>query len=115
VRAATTLRRAVADIARDEGFTVNDRKSMLATRAGRQGVCGIVVNERPNIPRAEYDTLKAILHNAAVHGPASQNTAALADFRAHLLGRISWVGSLNPDRGEKLQRQFAAITWPDAS
>ena len=113
VRAANTLRRAVAEIVREEGFAVNDHKSMLATRAGRQRVCGVVVNERLNAPRHEYDVLKAILHNARVHGPASQNRAAVADFRAHLLGRISWMESLNPKRGEKLRRQFASIGWAD--
>jgi hypothetical protein len=113
VRVANTLRRAVAAIARDEGFTVNESKSMLATRAGRQRVCGVIVNEHVNVPRREYDVLKAILHNSAVHGPASQNREALPDFHAHLLGRISWVGSLNPMRGEKLRRQLAAITWQD--
>lgn len=112
VRAANTLRRAVAEIAHEEGFLVNDHKSMLATRAGRQRVCGVVVNERLNVPRYEYDVLKAILHNARVHGPASQNREALSDFRAHLLGRLSWIESLNPTRGEKLRRQFASIAWP---
>jgi RNA-directed DNA polymerase len=114
VRAANTLRRAVAEIAREEGFAVNDQKSMLATRAGRQRVCGVVVNERLNVPRYEYDVLKAILHNSLVHGPASQNREAVADFRAHLLGRLSWIESLNPERGEKLRRQFASIAWRDA-
>jgi retron-type reverse transcriptase len=113
VRVANTLRRAVAAIARDEGFTVNESKSMLATRAGRQRVCGVIVNEHVNVPRREYDVLKAILHNSAVHGPASQNREALPDFHAHLLGRISWVGSLNPARGEKLRRQLAEIAWQD--
>lgn len=113
LRVASTLRRAVADIAREEGFTVNDRKSMLATHAGRQRVCGVVVNERLNAPRQEYDVLKAILHNSRVHGPASQNREAHPDFRAHLLGRIAWIASLNPDRGEKLHRQFATIAWHD--
>jgi len=103
VRVAGTLRRAVAEISRQEGFTVNDTKSMLATRAGCQRVCGVVVNERLNVPRRDYDVLKAILHNATVHGPASQNRQALPDFRAHLLGRISWVASLNAARGEKLR------------
>jgi hypothetical protein len=113
VRVADTLRRAVADIAREEGFMVNDHKSMLTTRAGCQRVCGVVVNERLNAPRREYDVLKAILHNARVHGPGSQNREALPNFRAHLLGRISWIGSLNPQRGEKLRRDFASIAWPD--
>ncbi len=113
VRAANTLRRAVTEIARAEGFTVNDQKSMLATRAGRQRVCGVVVNERLNVARSEYDALKAILHNAHVHGPASQNREALPDFRAHLLGRLSWIESVNPQRGEKLRRQFTSIAWRD--
>lgn len=38
---------------------------MLASAAGRQQVCGIVVNQRPNVPRANYDELRAVLHNAA--------------------------------------------------
>lgn len=111
VRTAPTLRRAVAEIAKDEGFTVNHHKSMLATRAGRQCVCGVVVNEHLNVARQEYDLLKAILHNARAHGPASQNRQAVPDFRAHLRGRIAWVHSLNPQRGEKLRHQFAGIDW----
>lgn len=110
-RLPATLRRAVTEIARDEGFRVNDQKSTLVTRAGRQRVCGIVTNERLNIVRTEYDALRAILHNSVIHGPATQNRQAVPDFRAHLLGRITWIEALNPTRGEKLRRQFAAITW----
>ncbi len=74
-------------------------------------MCGVVVNERPNVTRSEYDELKAVLHNAARHGPASQNRAGHPDFRAHLQGRIAWVAALNPARGEKLRRRFAQIDW----
>jgi retron-type reverse transcriptase len=101
----------VAEITADEGFAINQRKTALHSAGGRQSVCGIVVNARPNVPRSEYDVLKAILHNAASHGPASQNRAGIADFEAHLRGRISWVASLNPARGEKLRRRFAEIRW----
>jgi hypothetical protein len=101
----------VARVVRAEGFSVNPAKSLERTRAARQTVCGIVVNERPNVTRGEYDALKAILHNAARHGPASQNRSAHPDFRAHLEGRIAWVAALNPARGEKLGRRFAQIDW----
>lgn len=104
----------VAEIAHDEGFTINQRKIALHSAGGRQSVCGIVVNVRPNVLRSEYDELKAILHNAAIHGPAGQNRTGIADFQAHLRGRISWVASLNPARGEKLRRRFAEISWEDA-
>ena len=111
VRGSDQIRATVAMIAREEGFAVNHRKSALITRAGRQHVCGIVVNEHLNVARAEYDTLKAILHNARRHGPASQNRAAVPNFRAHLLGRIAWVQSLNPQRGERLRRRLDQISW----
>lgn len=111
LRAAATVRRAATAIAADEGFRINEHKSMLATRAGRQRVCGVVVNEHPNIARREYDILRAILHNARLHGPSAQNREAVPDFRAHLLGRIAWVESLNPRRAQALRRQFAGIDW----
>ncbi len=101
----------VGEIVREEGFTVNERKSSLVTRAGRQCVCGIVVNERLNVSRREYDQLKAVLHNAGRHGAQSQNRAGVADFRMHLLGRVAWVASLNPGRGERLRRLLAGIDW----
>jgi len=51
-----------------------------------------------------------ILHNAAPHGPAGLNRAGVPDFRAHLLGRIGWVESVNPGRG-KLRERFGQIAW----
>ena len=101
----------VGRIAREEGFSLNEGKSALSTAGGRQSVCGIVVNVHPNVVRAEYDRLKAILHNSARRGPESQNRTAVADFEAHLRGRIAWVASLNPGRGESLRRRFAEIDW----
>lgn len=101
----------VTRIAREEGFTVNADKSALQPAAARQSVCGIVVNVRPNVVRAEYDELKAILHNAARHGPESQNRERLPDFRAHLRGRVAWVAAVNPARGATLRRRWAEIDW----
>ncbi len=111
LRGADRFRATVARAAREEGFFVNDRKSALMTRAGRQRVCGVVVNDRLNVARSEYDELKAILHNAARSGPASQNRHGVADFGAHLLGRIAWVESLNPARGARLRARFELIAW----
>ena len=108
---ADGIRRQVAEIAAEEGFAVNERKSALMTRAGRQRLCGLVVNEHPNVARDEYDRLKAILHNCAVRGPAGQNRSGTADFRAHLLGRVAWVEQVNPARGAKLRERFERIDW----
>lgn len=98
-------------IAIEEGFAVNARKTRLMRRGVRQRVAGAVVNDRPNVPRSEYDALKATLHNCATKGPAGQDRQGRPDFRAHLLGRIAHVGSLNPDRGRRLRATFDRIAW----
>jgi RNA-directed DNA polymerase len=105
----------VATITREEGFALNTGKTSLTSAARRQSVCGVVVNVHPNVTRAEYDRLKAILHNVARYGAASQNRAGVSDLKAHLRGRIAWVASLEPNRGAKLRRRFAEISWGDAS
>jgi RNA-directed DNA polymerase len=102
----------VEEIARDEGFLLNASKTRLMPRSARQRLCGVVVNEHPNVSRREYDLLKAILHDAARHGPEAANRSGHPHFRAHLLGRIAWVEQLNPPRGRRLRERFAAIEWP---
>lgn len=108
---ATRVAAIAAEIAHEEGFRLNHAKTRAMGRGGRQQVCGIVVNERTNAPRREYDQLKAILHNAARRGPEVENRTGHPDFRAHLLGRIAWVEQLNPARGRKLHERFGRIDW----
>jgi hypothetical protein len=78
----------------------------------RQILTGIVVNARPNVPRRDFDRLKAILTNCVRHGPESQDRDGSRDFRAHLAGRIAYVSSLNAERGGKLQAIMEKIAWP---
>jgi len=94
----------VEPIVHDAGFRVNAAKTRVMGHGSRQTVTGVVVNVRPNVPRAEYDLLKAILHRAAHDGPGDLDPA-------HVMGRIAWVESLNPARGAKLRARFAAIRW----
>jgi retron-type reverse transcriptase len=101
----------VALIASEEGFTLNFRKSRILRAGTRQHVTGVVVNVHPNIPRAEFDELKAILTNCIRHGPNSQNRAGAADFRVHLLGKVAHATSINAKRGEKLKGLFSRIVW----
>jgi hypothetical protein len=103
---APGVRALVASIAAEEGFRVNVAKTNLMTRAGRQRVAGIVVNEHPNLARAEYDRLKAIVHDAERNGPQAANREGHAAFREHLRGRIAWLESLQPARGQRLRERF---------
>lgn len=112
-RGTATFEAHVGAIASEEGFALNFRKTRCMGSATRQTVTGLVVNRFANIPRAEYDEIKAILHNCAAHGAATQNRAGVADFRAHLQGRVAYVAAVHPARGARLKRLFELIAWVD--
>lgn len=98
-------------IIRSERFRVNHRKRKIIRRGHRQVVTGIVVNEKLNTSRDEFDRLKAILHNCVKMGPASQNREQVEDFAAHLQGRVAFIAQVNPARAIKLRRLFEQINW----
>src|SRR5947208_1567722 len=63
----------VAAIALEEGFAVHTRKTRIMRQGVRQQLAGIVINQRTNLRRRDYDLLKATLFNCIRHGPDSQN------------------------------------------
>ena len=106
-----SLTAAVSEIVETEGYRLNASKTRYMRASQRQSVTGIVVNQRPNLARSDYEALKAMLHNCVRTGPRSQNLSGHVDFRAHLEGRIGWVAHLHPERGHKLRAIFARIAW----
>jgi hypothetical protein len=98
-------------IIREEGFLPNWRKARVESASVPQRVTGITVNRRTNLPREDYDTLRAILTNCRRHGPETQNRTGVANFREHLLGRIAWFAQVNAERGRKLRAMYDLIVW----
>ncbi len=103
----------VGSIARAEGFDLNPAKTRVRSAGQRQEVTGLVVNDRLGVPRDYHDQLRAVLHDAARHGPAVANRLAHPEFRSHLEGRVGWVESVNPVRGRRLRAQLETIVWPE--
>ncbi|HEY4080682.1 MAG TPA: reverse transcriptase family protein [Burkholderiaceae bacterium] len=99
----------VGRIALEEGFALNHRKTRCHSSGQRQTVCGIVVNEAPNLPREAFDRLKAVLHRCVVAGLGEQTLEQLQ-------GRVAWATQLNPAKGRRLKRlldQIAQDPAPD--
>lgn len=96
-------------IAQDEGFRVNERKTRVQWRHGRQEVTGIVVNDTPGVPRPVVRRLRAILHRARHEGLEAQNREGIPHFEAWLRGMIAYVAMVNPARAEPLQRALAQL------
>ena len=111
LRAADRVETRIGAWALEEGFALNHRKTRRVTRSRRQEVCNIVVNERPNLPRAEFDRLKAQLHACATKGASAQNRDSVPDWEQHLRGRVAWAAQLNPAKAQRLRRLLARIDW----
>ena len=98
-------------IAIEEGFRIQFRKTRLMRASQRQLATGVVLNQATNIPRRQFDELKAILFNCVRNGPQNENRNQLGHFRRHLEGRIQWVAQLNPAKAIKLHALYAQIEW----
>ena len=100
-----------AAILGEEGFHVHHRKTRVMRQGVRQHLAGLVTNQHLNVTRVDFDRLKAILTNCVRQGPETQNREGRADFRAHLEGRVAFVESINPSRGQRLRAVLEAIRW----
>ncbi|SIR79992.1 reverse transcriptase family protein [Williamsia sterculiae] len=94
-----------------EGFVVHPEKVRIMHRHQRQQLAGLVVNDRPQVARDDYDNLRALLHNAIRDGAATQNRDGHDDFRAHVYGLIAWVGATSPARRQRLLEMARQVDW----
>ena len=103
-RIVPILRAALPQITAEEGFRLNPAKTRAATGSQRQTVTGIVVNSHVNLPRADYDLLKATIHHLSRPDDPRRTDPA---FLARLQGQIAWLTQVNPARGQKLHLRLA--------
>jgi retron-type reverse transcriptase len=103
------LQAIVRHVAQEEGFRVNEKKGRVLVKAGRQQVTGVVVNEKPGVPRETVRRLRAILHQAKKTGLEAQNREKHPNFRAWLGGMIAYVSMIDAAKGSKLKAQLDGL------
>ncbi len=99
----------VRHIVGEEGFAINPKKGRVQRAGGRQTVTGIVVNDRPSVPRDEVRRLRAILHHAEREGLAAQNRAHVPHFEAHLRGKLAYLHMIDPEKAAPMMARLEAI------
>jgi RNA-directed DNA polymerase len=52
-----------------------------------------------------------VQHRCVEGGPSAQNRHAIADWRGHLVGRVSWAAQVNPDKAARLSALLQRIDW----
>ncbi len=85
-----TVGEAVATAISSCGFEVNAKKVRLQTRAVRQSVTGLTVNEFPNVERARIRRIRAMIHAWRKHGSEAAG-------KEHFLRYATARRALEPD------------------
>ncbi len=99
----------VRHIAEQEGFRIHEAKSRVQRRSMAQMVTGLVVNDRPGVPRQTVRRLRALLHHAAQEGLEAQNREGHPNFRAWVEGMIGFIGMARPELAEKFLEQLRSL------
>ncbi|GAB3638723.1 hypothetical protein GCM10027422_43130 [Hymenobacter arcticus] len=109
-----------------EGYQQNEQKQRLQTPETRQEVTGIVVNERPNVPREYVRQIRAMLHNWETKGYEAASTTLRQHYptsKAHarhqgkvpklervLAGKIAYLGMIRGKEDSVLVSISAKLT-----
>ena len=100
---------AVERIVSDEGFAVHPNKTRVMRKGRRQEVTGLVVNDRPAVPRKELRRFRATLFQIERDGPEGKRWGHGAELFASLRGFAAYVAMVDPDKGRALVARVEAL------
>lgn len=98
----------IDQILQQEGFAEHPGKRQVLRPNRRQLVTGVVVNERPTVPRDARRRFRAILHNCKTKGVASQ-ARGRDDFEDYLRGFAAYVQMVQPELGGRWVNEVDAL------
>jgi RNA-directed DNA polymerase len=103
------LLRQVHHVLQDEGFTPHPGKQRVMRAGSRQEVTGVVVNQKPSVPRRERRNLRAALHNAQRNGLAAATWQGQPATREVLVGYARFVQMVDAHQGAALLPRALAL------
>ena len=103
------VKQTILRILRQRGLAANEQKTKLMSSRKRQEMLGLIVNRKVNIPRDVRRQLRAELDRYRKQGiPCGVPEAKL---KKTLLGKISYIGRINPTHGARLAELLKEIAW----
>lgn len=103
------LLNAIRKIVPDENFELNESKTVVMRRQGRQVVTGILVNNDLRVSRNDIRRFRAVLHQCEADGFEAVSERLGRDAQAYALGYLSYVQMINPDQAAQLQRNHPCL------
>jgi len=93
-------------IVREEGFSINRRKTRVMRKGRRQAVTGVVVNSVAGLPRSERRKLRAEIHRLRKEKEDGRvNPAEVASLK----GKLAYLSMLNREQAEKLKSRLGPL------
>lgn len=92
------------------GFRVNFKKTKIMPRYVRQYVCGVVVNDKPNMVKKDRYILKSVVDRLlknGIHAVAEAQNLDTETLLSQVKGRLNWLNQLNPLFAGKVLRKLA--------
>lgn len=96
----------VREVLRDNGFSLNDRKTRLMERHQRQETTGIVVNDRMQAPREIRRRIRQecwYIEQFGLESHLEHRNKVRSNYLRHLLGVVGFVLFINPLDRDALQ------------
>jgi RNA-directed DNA polymerase len=107
---------AVRSIIENEGFQVNEAKTVVMRPQHRQAVTGLVVNQTPRISRRDLRRFRAFLHHCETEGLEAMSQRLGKSAGAYAAGYLSFIHMVNPEQEERIQLAHPWITrWRERS
>ncbi len=101
--------RRLGSIVAHEGFVLHPDKTRVLRRAGRQEVTGIVVNDRPGVPKDVLRRFRATLFQIEKDGPEGKRWGQSKDVLGSVLGFANYVHMVQPEKGAELQARVRKL------
>lgn len=103
------LLKKVQEIVVAEGFTVHPEKIRVLRKGRRQEVTGLVVNQKPAVPREAVRRFRATLYQVEKDGPAGHRMGEGADVIASLAGFAAYMEMIDPARAAPYAPRIQAL------
>lgn len=112
------LKRKVTQILRKHSFSDNGKKTRIIPPGGRKTLTGLNINsDTPSIPKEVRDSVRMHLYYSKKNGISEhckeRGFFSIIGFKNHLFGLISYISSVDKNKGENFRRQFNALPWVD--
>lgn len=97
----------VVEVARRSHYRVHTKTVHVQRPNRQQKVCGVVINQRVNVPRTEYRNLNALLHNCVKQGFEAQlkrsRKTTLRELHDWIRGALARMDQVAPHKARRLR------------